>query len=84
MARRPSEEAAANLIRNVSMDFSDNIQRPEHPGRLPAAQVNPGVESRADRVARIRAEIERGEYDTPERFEAAMERMLDRLDVSLS
>ena len=84
MARRPSEMAAANIIRNVSMDFSDDIREPAHPGLSPAAQGNPGVESRADRVARIRAEIERGEYDTPERFEAAMERMLDRLDVSLS
>jgi len=32
-------------------------------------------------VERIRREIARGTYDTPERFEAAMEHLFRRLDV---
>jgi hypothetical protein len=31
-------------------------------------------------VERVRAEIAAGTYDTPERFEAALERLLDELD----
>ena len=34
---------------------------------------------RADLVARIRREIAAGTYDTEEKFEAALDRMLDRL-----
>lgn len=35
---------------------------------------------RADLVARVRRAIARGEYDTPERWEAALDRLLQRLE----
>lgn len=35
------------------------------------------MESRQERLKRIRAAIDRGEYDTPEKFDAALERMFD-------
>src|SRR5262245_52059826 len=36
---------------------------------------------RAERLARIKAEIDAGTYDTPERLEAAMERMFSSLGL---
>jgi Anti-sigma-28 factor, FlgM len=35
---------------------------------------------RADLVARVRREIADGTYDTPEKFEIALDRLLDRLE----
>jgi hypothetical protein len=35
---------------------------------------------RPDLVRRVRAEIAAGTYDTPEKLELALERLLDRLD----
>ena len=40
------------------------------------APVPPGGETRAQRLARIRREIQDGVYETPEKLEAAIERML--------
>lgn len=37
-------------------------------------------EIRVDLVARVRKEIAAGTYDTPERWQAALDLMLDRLD----
>jgi anti-sigma28 factor (negative regulator of flagellin synthesis) len=42
----------------------------------------PGV--REQRLAQIRAEIEAGTYITPERLEAAVERMLRELELDRS
>ena len=39
-------------------------------------------EVRADLVARVRREIADGTYDTPDKWEAALERLLARLDWS--
>jgi hypothetical protein len=36
-------------------------------------------EIRTDLVRRVRAEIAAGNYDTPEKWEVALERLLDRL-----
>jgi negative regulator of flagellin synthesis FlgM len=38
-------------------------------------------EIRADRVAEIRAAIEAGEYETPEKLEIAVGRLLDEISV---
>ena len=38
------------------------------------------VNFRADLVARVRREIADGTYDTPEKFEIALDRLLDRLE----
>lgn len=44
------------------------------------AETSP-MESRQERLTRIRAAIERGDYDTPEKFDAALERMFDTWTV---
>ncbi len=54
--------------------------------RVPAAAAAPAGEQpgpdgvRRDLVARVRAEIEAGTYDTPERWAAAEERLLRRIE----
>lgn len=48
---------------------------------LPSMSSNdPPTDIRWDLVERIRREIAEGTYDTPEKWEAALERLLDRLD----
>ena len=37
---------------------------------------------RLDLIARVRQEIAAGTYDTPEKWEAALDRLLERLDLS--
>jgi negative regulator of flagellin synthesis FlgM len=39
-----------------------------------------GEAIRMDLVARVRREIAAGTYDTPEKWEAALERLLDRME----
>ncbi|WP_437194167.1 hypothetical protein [Planctomicrobium sp. SH527] len=41
-----------------------------------SAQGSTSVETRAERLARIKREIEAGTYETPEKLDAAIERML--------
>lgn len=58
--------------------------------RLPVAARSPAVSRRLrrspqspirrDLVDRIRQEIAEGTYDTPEKFDAALERLLDELE----
>jgi negative regulator of flagellin synthesis FlgM len=44
-----------------------------------AAQVVEGGEIRQDLVNQIRAQIAAGTYETPEKLDAALERMLDEI-----
>ncbi len=46
----------------------------------PSAGTPPDPEIRADLVARVRREIAAGTYDTPEKWDVALERLLDRLE----
>ncbi len=48
---------------------------PDQPRRRPA-----DAPIRKDLVERVRREIEAGTYDTPEKFQAALEKMLRRLE----
>jgi hypothetical protein len=53
------------------------------PPSIDAAQEIPRLtdpDIRADLVQRIRREIAAGTYDTPEKFEAALQRFLERLE----
>lgn len=43
----------------------------------------PPPESRAERLARIKAAIENGDYDTDEKLEAALSKMFDSLGIDL-
>ncbi|MEI7683655.1 MAG: hypothetical protein WCL32_01410 [Planctomycetota bacterium] len=54
---------------------------PPTPEPAPAARVRKRGprKIRTDLVKRVRAEIEAGTYDTPERFQAALETMFEKL-----
>jgi negative regulator of flagellin synthesis FlgM len=52
---------------------------PEMSGERPKTKSE-GEAIRMDLVARVRREIAAGIYDTPEKWEAALERLLDRLE----
>ena len=44
------------------------------------AQVKTVPDVRADRVASLREQIKRGQYETPDKVKTAVERILDELD----
>lgn len=43
-------------------------------------ELNQSSEVRQERLNQIKAEIEAGTYDTPEKLEAALDRLLDEID----
>jgi hypothetical protein len=49
------------------------------PEETPVVVLTKKSEIRTDLVARVRQEIEAGVYETPDKLEAALERMFDRL-----
>jgi hypothetical protein len=54
----------------------------QSPTRRRTAERRPPPDApiRTDLVERIRKEIAEGSYDTPQKFEAALDRLLDRLE----
>ena len=68
---------------DVSRPIRDEIEISTTAERLSsvdsARQANSSSEVRYDLVNRIREEIAAGTYDTPERMDIAMERLLSRL-----
>jgi hypothetical protein len=65
-----------------SMEIMPNpISCPQLTGRKRAERrPPPDAPVRTELVERIRKEIADGTYDTPEKFEAALDRLLDRLE----
>ncbi|MBL8799487.1 MAG: hypothetical protein JNM56_36735 [Planctomycetia bacterium] len=61
-------EVAAFSLSHADESTEDAVPRVDDPG------------VRSELVRRVRREIAAGTYDTPEKFEAALERMLDDLD----
>jgi len=60
------------------------VPRPALPGpaRLPErSRMTPEPDVRQELVARVRQEIRAGTYDTPEKFEAALDRLATCLDL---
>ncbi len=56
------------------LDLSSSVAKADG-----SASVAGGGEIRIDRVADLRRQIASGNYDTPERLDSALERMLNRL-----
>ena len=92
--RPPLSGEIVTMLHNGS---SACLQGPHLPVRMlrsrPAAArkglCQPGTVSRLadptiryDLVARVRKEIAAGTYDTPEKMDAALERLLDRFDLA--
>jgi negative regulator of flagellin synthesis FlgM len=81
-AQRAQPQPPAGGVAKVSsapidrLDLSSTaaIGRPEVSGPIAG-----GGEIRTDRVAEIRRQIAAGSYETPEKLNAALERMLDQL-----
>ncbi|MFB3890873.1 MAG: flagellar biosynthesis anti-sigma factor FlgM [Phycisphaerae bacterium] len=48
-----------------------------------AAKIHDIPDIRADLVARVRSEIEAGTYETPERIDAAVDRLMDEISSGL-
>lgn len=73
----PFDEEFLQMIRpQASQDASQTTQTPS---RRVAQDVVVATETRAQRLERIKREVALGVYDTPERFEAAVDRMLEKL-----
>jgi negative regulator of flagellin synthesis FlgM len=56
----------------------DQLDLSHSVGRSERSSAMGGGEIRIDRVADLRRQIASGNYDTPERLDSALERMLDR------
>ena len=76
---RPTGRAAQDSGRAPGRDAQAPRREPDRVELSPAAQARLDGDIRADIVVRVREEIVRGVYDTPERFEAAADAMIERL-----
>ena len=81
-AQRPQPQKPADVAPKPSsapvdqLDLSSSINSVN---RLdPTSQVAGGGEIRIDRVADIRRQIADGSYETPEKLDAALDRLLDQ------
>jgi negative regulator of flagellin synthesis FlgM len=75
---QPQSTAGAAAPRTAGpvdqLDLSSSVSKAD-----PTSSIAGGGEIRIDRVADLRRQIASGSYDTPERLDAALDRMLDRL-----
>lgn len=70
----PADSGASRLAGPVDqLDLSSAAQAAGTTASAGAGEI------RTDRVAELRRQIASGTYDTPQRLDAALERMLDRL-----
>lgn len=60
-----------------AVQFSEAAQKMSETGASESTSKNSAI--RFDLVNRVRAEIAAGTYDTPEKMDAAIEKMLDRI-----
>jgi negative regulator of flagellin synthesis FlgM len=67
----PAQAKPANQADQLDLSSSVN--------RLDSTQVAGSGEIRVDRVAELRRQIADGSYETPEKLDAALDRMLDQL-----
>jgi anti-sigma28 factor (negative regulator of flagellin synthesis) len=72
-ARIDSGQVDANQV-----DASQDEEKPKKSRKKPAPQEN-DPQIRQELVDRVRKEIEAGTYDTQEKWEAALDSLLDRL-----
>jgi negative regulator of flagellin synthesis FlgM len=77
-AQRAQSQKPAELAARPSATPVDQLDL-SSVNRLNASQIAGGGEIRIDRVADIRRQIAEGSYDTPEKMDAALDRLLDQL-----
>lgn len=81
-ASRPQSPKAAEVSSKQSAAPVDQLDLSAAPGanRIDVStQVAGGGEIRIERVAELRRQIADGSYETPERMDAALDRILDEL-----
>jgi hypothetical protein len=66
----------------AASDTTEEEGLPTPPAKKPRKQRKDARPIRQELVDRIRLEIEAGTYDTEEKWEAALDRLLERLDGS--
>ena len=77
LPQKPAESAAATSSTPVDqLDLSSTISGVNR--MQPASEIAGGGEIRIDRVAEIRRQIASGDYETPEKLDAALDKMLDQ------
>lgn len=62
-------------VRRASRTAAPAVRRIQSESPTPVSNI------RDELVARVREQIRAGTYDTPERFELALQRMLERIDI---
>ena len=78
--RLQSADPTSNKASATPVDQLDLSQLASGANRLDGtSQVAGGGEIRTDRVAEIRRQIADGNYETPEKLDAALDRFLDQL-----
>lgn len=75
-AKAPSSQGPSASV-PVGDDIANSAVEKMSDRKLPAP------ESRAERLARIKEAIERGDYDTDEKLDAALSKMFDSLGIDL-
>lgn len=76
--QKPADQASSS--QSTATNPVDQLDLSSNVNRLNATtQIAGGGEIRIDRVAEIRRQIAEGNYETPEKLDAALDRMLDQL-----
>jgi negative regulator of flagellin synthesis FlgM len=78
-AQPQKSENAATKPPATQIDQLDLSSQASTVNRVAATQIAGGGEIRIDRVADIRRQISDGNYETPEKLDAALDRLLDQL-----
>ncbi len=76
-AQKPAETAPKTAAPTDQLDLSSSATSINRIGG--GSPVAGGGEIRIDRVADIRRQISDGNYETPEKLDAALDRLLDQL-----
>lgn len=76
----PTGKPTATPVDQLDLSASSSVQASGGINRLDASSaIAGGGEIRIDRVAELRRQIADGSYETPEKLDAALDRMLDQL-----
>ena len=76
-ANTQNSSSAQAAVKSKPTQISDQLTL--SPEALHASRVQDLPEIRADKVADIRAQIESGKYESPEKLDIALDRLLDEL-----
>jgi len=76
---KPAEKASATPVDQLDLSSSSSVQAAGVNRLSHSSPVAGGGEIRIDKVADLRRQIAEGNYDTPEKMDAALDRLLDQI-----